>query len=181
MTRREIRIAGYGGQGVITAGYVLAHAAVVYDGSYALMTQSYGPEARGGSCKSDVIVSTEPIDYPKVSRPGYMVVMSLDAFTTFGKTVSGDGVIIYEESLIKEPENSVIPGTRLIGVPAIDEAQELGNPLAANMVMLGAAQPVTMAVTVEALQGSIRDRFPRFVELNLEALRRGVEIGKKYA
>jgi 2-oxoglutarate ferredoxin oxidoreductase subunit gamma len=177
LTRRETRIAGFGGQGVITAGYVLANAAAIHDGQYALMTQSYGPEARGGSCKSDIVTSDEPIDYPKITRPDCLVAMSIDAFTTYAGSVSDGGVIIYEDSLVAIPEKSMDPDKSYHGIPAMATANELGNRLAANMVMLGAVQALTGIVKAEALAASIEDRFPRRKELNLQALQRGIELG----
>ncbi len=175
--RRETRIAGFGGQGVITAGYVLANAAAIHDGQYALMTQSYGPEARGGSCKSDVITSDEPIDYPKVTRPGFLVAMSIDAFTTYADSVKEGGVIVYEDSLVAIPEKSMDPDKSYHGIPAVATANELGNRLAANMVMLGAVQALTGIVKPESLAASITDRFPRRKELNIQALQRGIVLG----
>ncbi len=176
MKRRETRIAGFGGQGVITAGYVLANAAAIHDGQYALMSQSYGPEARGGSCKSDVITSDTPIDYPKVTRPSCLVAMSIDAFASFADSVDDGGVIIYEESLVAIPEKSMDPDISYHGVPAVATANELGNRLAANMVMLGAVQALTGIVKPEALAASISDRFPRRKTINLQALQRGIEL-----
>ncbi|MBN2335412.1 2-oxoacid:acceptor oxidoreductase family protein [Candidatus Bathyarchaeota archaeon] len=176
MTRKEIRIAGFGGQGVITAGYVLANAAAIYDDQYALMNQSYGPEARGGSCKADVIVSGEPIDYPKASSVDFLVTLSIDAYNAFIKSVRPGGAVIFEESLVEVPEGERVRGIRYIPVPAIEAAQQLGNPLAANMVVLGAVQAVTGVVSLEALKSSVEDRFPRFRDLNLKAVDRGVEL-----
>jgi 2-oxoglutarate ferredoxin oxidoreductase subunit gamma len=181
VTRREIRIAGFGGQGVITAGYVLANAAAIHDGRYALMTQSYGPEARGGSCKTDVITSDEPIDYPKISSPDCLVAMSIDAFVSFVDSVRDGGFVIYEDSLVDIPRNAMAPNKKYHGVTAVTTANELGNPLAANMVMLGAVQALTGVVKAEALATSITDRFPRRKELNLKALQRGIELGSLQA
>lgn len=181
MTRREIRIAGFGGQGIITAGYVLANAAAIHDGQYALMTQSYGPEARGGSCKTDIITSDEPIDYPKISSPDCLVAMSIDAFATFASTVMDRGIVIYEDSLVDIPKNGMDPNKNYHEIPAVATANELGNPLTANMVMLGAVQALTGVVRAEALAASISDRFPKRKELNLRALRRGMELGRLQA
>jgi 2-oxoglutarate ferredoxin oxidoreductase subunit gamma len=178
VTRRETRIAGFGGQGVITAGYVLANAAAIHDGQYALMSQSYGPEARGGSCKSDVITSDMPIDYPKVTTPGCLVAMSIDAFTTYGDSVRDGGLIIYEDSLVAIPEKSREPDKSYHGIPAVATANQLGNRLVANMVMLGAVQTLTGVVKPEALAASIEDRFPRRKTLNLQALQKGIKLGR---
>jgi 2-oxoglutarate ferredoxin oxidoreductase subunit gamma len=178
-TRLEIRVAGYGGQGVITAGYVLADAAAIYGGLYGLMTQSYGPEARGGACKADIIVSGTPIDYPKVSSVDYLVALSLDAYATFKDSVRVGGALIYEESLVDVPEGDRVPGVRYYPVPALEVARGMGNPLVANMVMLGAVQVLTGAVSLEALKEAVGDRFPRFREVNLEAVDRGVELAMR--
>jgi len=181
VTRREIRIAGFGGQGVITAGYVLANAVAIHDGQYALMTQSYGPEARGGSCKTDVITSDEPIDYPKISSPDCLVAMSMDAFASFVDSVKDGGVVIYEDSLVDIPKTAMDPNKKYHGIPAVATANELGNPLAANMVMLGAVQALTGVVKAKALAASISDRFPKRKELNLKALQRGMKLGSPRA
>lgn len=176
--RHEIRIAGFGGQGVITLGYVLAQAASIYDSNYALMTQSYGPEARGGACRSDVIISDVPIDYPKISRIGCFVAMSIDAYTQFHKAVGPGSVVILEEDLVQVEPNKLLRDVTYYKIPSMREAEALGNKLAANMVMLGAAQAVTGAVSEKALEESIRERFPRFADINMKALRRGMVLGK---
>jgi 2-oxoglutarate ferredoxin oxidoreductase subunit gamma len=172
----EIRVAGYGGQGVITAGYVLAYAATIHRGLYGLMTQSYGPEARGGACRSDVILSKKPIEYPKLTRVDYLVALSLDAYSTFIDNVRPKGAVIHEASLVKISEAEHIPDLRYYPVAAIEAAQELGNPLAANMVMLGAVQALTDAIDLDALKKTVEVRFPRFKRVNFKALEKGVEI-----
>jgi 2-oxoglutarate ferredoxin oxidoreductase subunit gamma len=175
----EIRVAGYGGQGVITAGYVLANAGTVYDGLHGLMTQSYGPEARGGSCRADVILSGEPIDYPKVSYADFLVALSLDAYDSFKDSVRPGGAIIYEESMVDVGLGERVPGVMYYPVPSLEAARELGNPLAANMVMLGAVQALTGAVSLGSLKEAVRDRFPRFSDVNLRAIDLGVELAEK--
>ena len=176
--RMEIRFAGFGGQGVITAGYVLANAAFIYDGLHAVMTQSYGPEARGGACKADIIVSPDAIDYPKTSNVDYLVALSLDAYVTFRDQVRPGGVVIYEEDLVDIPEGERLPGVRYYPVPALEAARELGAPLAANMVMLGVVQAVSGAVSLDALKEAVVERFPRFRDVNLRAVDRGVELAE---
>jgi len=165
INRYSVRVAGFGGQGVITFGYVLARAASLHHGSNALMTQSYGPEARGGSCRSDVILSEAPIDYPKAGEVDALVALSHDSFNSFSGSVKEGGVIIYETGLVEVNEKR--KGVLYHGIPALETAKELGNSLAANMVMLGAVQAITGQVTLDALRESIKDRFPRFVEINI--------------
>jgi 2-oxoglutarate ferredoxin oxidoreductase subunit gamma len=176
--RYEIRIAGFGGQGVITAGYVLANAISIHDDNYALMSQSYGPEARGGSCKSDVIVSDEPIDYPKTGKIDCLVVLSLDAYDTFLNSVKPHGIIIYEENLVKFSEKEPRADLEYYGVPVIEMAKKIGNILTANMIMLGALQYITCKTKLESLKASILDRFPDYKDINILALKKGVELGR---
>jgi len=177
--RHEIRVAGFGGQGVITFGYVLANAASIYDGNFALMTQSYGPEARGGACRSDVIISDVSIDYPKVFEINCFIAMSIDAYNQFNKAVKPGATVILEEDLVKVPENQLLEGVTYYRIPAVGEAEALGNRLVANMVMLGAAQTVTRTVSKESLEEAIKQRFPKFTEINLSALYRGMALGRK--
>jgi len=98
--RKEIRIAGFGGQGVVLAGYILGKAFAVYEGLEAVMTQSYGPEARGGSSSSNVVVSDEPIDYPFVLEPDVLILLSQEAYTRFRPTAKPDALVIIEEDLV---------------------------------------------------------------------------------
>jgi len=176
--RYEIRIAGFGGQGVITAGYVLANATSIHDVNYALMSQSYGPEARGGACKSDVIVSNEPIDYPKTGRIDCLVALSIDAYSTFYRSVKPQGTIIYEENLVEIPKEQKRENVKYHAIPAVEKAKEIGNVLTANMIMLGALQEITGKVNFEALRSSVIDRFPKYKDINLLALEKGVELAK---
>ncbi len=175
-SRYAVRVAGFGGQGVITFGYVLARAASLHHGSNALMTQSYGPEAWGGSCRSDVILSDAPIDYPKAGSVDALVALSHDSYNSFNGSVKEGGIIIYETGLVDIKEKR--QGISYHGIPALETAKTIGNSLAANMVMLGAVQAITGQVTLDALRYSIKDRFPRFVELNIKALEEGFRLGK---
>lgn len=175
--RYSVRVAGFGGQGVITFGYVLARAASLHYGSNALMTQSYGPAARGGSCRADVILSEAPIDYPKTGSVDALVAMSFDSFSSFSESVKEGGVIIYETDLVEINEKK--EEVSYYGIPAIKTAKKLGNSLAANMVMLGAVQAITGQVTLDALKLSINDRFPRFVDINIKALEEGFRLGTR--
>jgi 2-oxoglutarate ferredoxin oxidoreductase subunit gamma len=178
MSRHELRIAGFGGQGVITAGYVLASAASIHEGKHALMTQSYGPEARGGACKADVIISDVPIDYPKTSRVDCFVALSVDAYAMFNGEVREGGAIIYDDSLVSIPEPHRIRRVSFYGVSAAEVAAELGSSLSANMVILGSLVGVTGVVGLDAVREAIRERFPRRAAVNLEALERGRDLVK---
>jgi 2-oxoglutarate ferredoxin oxidoreductase subunit gamma len=176
MPRYELRFAGFGGQGVITAGFVLACAASLQDGRYVAMTQSYGPESRGGACKADVIISDEPVDYPKTSRLNCLAAMSPDAYSQFQAEIAARGIVVYEESLVSIPVTDRRKGVSYRGVGAVDAAVELGSPLSANMVMLGSVVKITKAASPEGVRKVIGERFPRQTEVNLEAFETGREL-----
>ncbi len=171
MTRAEVRVAGFGGQGVILAGYLLGKAASLYDGKEAIFTQVYGPEARGGACNADVVLSDGAIDYPEVSTPGVLAVMSQEAGSSFIPGLAEDGVLLFDSDLVTQEW----PG-RSYGVPATRIAEGLGRRIVANMVMLGFLSATTGLVSLEALEQSVRTSVkPHTVDLNLRALRAGYE------
>ena len=130
--RQEIRISGFGGQGVGLAGYILGKALTLYDGKEAVMTQSYGPEARGGASSASVVVSDEPIDYPFVLEPDFLIALSQEAFDKFLPTVKPDAMILVDEELVDTGEHSGI-----LKVPCTRLAEELGRRIVTNVVMLG--------------------------------------------
>src|SRR3990172_12200125 len=99
--RQEVRLGGFGGQGIILAGYILGKAAALYDGKEAVFTQAYGPEARGGACSADLVISDEPIGYPMVSRPDLLVLMSQEAFTKYGSAVADGAQLIVDTDLVE--------------------------------------------------------------------------------
>jgi len=170
--RSEVRLAGFGGQGIILAGYILGKAAALYDGKEAVFTQSYGPEARGGACAAAVIVSDEPIDYPLVTRPDCLVLMSQEAFTTYGPLVNEGCIVIMDGDLV----DTTTEGERIHRVPFTRLAEELGNRIVANMVMLGALTAATGVVGREAMEESIRTSVrERTVPLNLKAFAAGYD------
>ncbi|MEO2240987.1 MAG: 2-oxoacid:ferredoxin oxidoreductase subunit gamma [Euryarchaeota archaeon] len=170
--RREVRISGFGGQGVILAGVVLGRAAAVYEGYNAVQTQSYGPEARGGASRSDVIVSDEEIMYPYVRRPHYLVTMSQEAYDRYAPRVREDGLIVYDSTLVEPSEEHDVEH---VGVPATRIAEErLGLRIVANMVILGALRELTDLVSEEALKRAVRDAVPPGTEeINVKAVEQG--------
>ena len=134
--KKEVRLAGFGGQGIILSGHILGQAASLFDGKNAVFTQSYGPEARGGSCSADVVVADVPIYYPKVGLPDVLVVMSQGAWGTYGGSMRPGGILIMDEDLVtidSEPE-----GVTVFRVPSTRIAEEMGRRIVANIVMLGA-------------------------------------------
>lgn len=141
------------------------------------MTQSYGPEARGGACESEVIISNEAIDFPKVVQPDVLVVMSEEAYLLYNNDIKDGGTIILDEDLvpIKEKKDNV----KFYKVPAARIAEQLGNRVVANVVMLGALIALTQAVSAEAMKETVRARWPKFAEINLRALEKGMEKGRE--
>ena len=180
MTRHEIRIGGFGGQGVVTMAVVLGETASLFDGKYVVQTQSYGPEARGGASKSEVVIDgDEEIDYPKVQNPDVFIAMSRAAYLSYKDGLKENGILIIDEDLV-EIEGDLPKGVKVYKIPATRIAdKEVGTKQATNVVMLGAFTVITGAISVEGLRQRIKERWPRFVETNLKALELGMKAGEK--
>ena len=176
MRLTEIRIAGFGGQGVILSAMVIGKAASIYQGGYATLTQSFGPEARGGASSAQVLLSDEPILYPYVTRPDILVVMSQEAYTRFTPELKDTGVLIVEEELVRISD--VPSGVRVYGVPATRLAEELGKRMVLNIVMTGFFGAITGLLTPDSLRQAVADSVPPATkELNLRAFDKGFEFG----
>ncbi|MFQ6065317.1 MAG: 2-oxoacid:acceptor oxidoreductase family protein [Candidatus Bathyarchaeia archaeon] len=177
-TRREIMFGGFGGQGIVTAGYITGEAAVIHDGKEATLTQVYGPEARGSACSSGVVVSQEEISYPYLLNPEVMIIMSQEAYEKFLPKLRQGGVLILDSTIVKPDEQA--EKYRLFMVPATEIAEKMGVRIVANIVMLGFLGVVWDAVSVEALREAVKDRVPKkYLELNLKAFQTGVELAEK--
>jgi 2-oxoglutarate ferredoxin oxidoreductase subunit gamma len=169
--RREIRIAGFGGQGVVLAGYVLGKALALYADWEAVMTQSHGPEARGGASSADLVVSQEAIAYPFVQQPDILVALSQEAYTKFRPTATPEALILIDEDLVKP-----VDGDQIFAIPATRLAEDLGRRIVANVVMLGYFTYVTGLVDAEAMRKALETTVkPKFLSLNLNAFRTGFE------
>ena len=172
----EIRIAGFGGQGVILAASVIGKAVAIFEGGYATMTQAFGPEARGGSSSAQVILSSDPILYPYVTRPDILVVMSQEANAKFTPHVKPGGILIAENELVQV--SNVPENVRVYGVPATRLAEELGRKVVLNIVMVGFFGAVTNLVDPDALRKSVEDSVPPAMQkLNLAAFDKGFAYG----
>jgi 2-oxoglutarate ferredoxin oxidoreductase subunit gamma len=172
----EIRIAGFGGQGVILAAAVIGKATAIFEGGYATMTQAFGPEARGGSSSAQVILSTDPILYPYVAQPDVLVVMSQEAYTRFAPQLKPDGILIIEQELVRV--DKVPPAQRIYAVPATRLAEQLGRKVVLNIVMVGFFGAVTALLDPDALRKSVADSVPPAMQaLNLQAFDKGFEYG----
>jgi 2-oxoglutarate ferredoxin oxidoreductase subunit gamma len=174
----EIRIGGFGGQGVILAAAVIGKAAAIFQGGYATMTQSFGPEARGGSSSAQVILSTEPILYPYVAQPDVLVVMSQAAYTCFTPQLKPGGILITEQEMVRVDKYP--NGVRVYGVPATRLAEELGRKVVLNIVMVGFFGSVTKLLEPDALRKAVADSVPPAMQkLNLQAFDKGFEYGSE--
>ncbi len=176
MKLTEIRLAGFGGQGVILSAIVIGKAASINQGGYATMTQSFGPEARGGACAAQVILDREPILYPYVTQPDILVIMSQEAYTKFAPEIKDNGILIVEQDLVRV--DNVKPGVRLFSVPATRLAEELGKRMVLNIVMVGFFAAVTNLLDPKALRDAVLDSVPpSFRDLNAKAFDKGFEYG----
>ena len=175
--RQEIRLCGYGGQGIILAGYIIGQAAAVHEGKNAVFIQDYGPEARGGACKADVVISDEAVLYPYIEAPSILVTMSQEAYEKYFPSKREDTLVILDQDL-------VIPGetgdTRLLAMPARRIAEELGRVQVANVAMLGFFTAATDVISVESMRKSIFSSVPKGTEeLNMSAFEQGYACAQK--
>lgn len=172
----EIRFAGFGGQGIIRSGLIVGKAGAICDNKHATMTQAFGPEARGGACSSQLLLSEEKILYPYITEPDILVSMSQEAYDKFEPGLKKDGILIIDEDLVKpKPPRDKI---KVFAVPATRIAEELGNRIIANVVMIGFFTVITGVVSKEAMTKALPGSVPdRFLELNLKAFEEGYKFG----
>jgi len=174
----EIRIAGFGGQGVILSAVVIGKAACIHQNGYATMTQSFGPEARGGACSAQVILSDSPVLYPYVTRPDILIVMSQEAYTLFSPQIKDNGLLIIEEDLVRI--GHLPAGVRVYSIPATRIAEELGKKMVLNIVMVGFFGALSQVLDPKALRQAVATSVPEaYRELNLTAFDRGFAYGSK--
>jgi len=180
MQLTEIRIAGFGGQGVILSAIVLGKAASIFQAAFATMTQNFGPEARGGACSAQLVLSDSPILYPYVTRPDILVVMSQEAYVRFVPELKDGGILIVEQDLV-QVSNLSVSGNKEIqvySVPATRIAEVLGKRMVLNSVMVGFFTAVTHLLDPDAVGKAVADSVPpSFRELNLKAFEKGLEYG----
>lgn len=179
--RKDIRIAGFGGQGIILAGIVIGKAAALHDGLYAVQTQSYGPEARGGASKTEVVVSEEEVDYPKVEHPDIFIAMSQLALTSYLGDLKDGGMLIVDPDMISGEEVMQFVqehNINLYKAPATKTAAEdIGLKIVSNIVMVGAITRITKVVSENAVRAAIAESVPPGTEKkNLEAFEAGLKL-----
>jgi len=173
--KKEVRICGFGGQGVILAGFIIGKAACVFSDYNAVQSQSYGPEARGGAARSEVIISDEKIGYPRPTGVDLYVAMAQEAFDTYRDDVRDDTIIIIDPDLV--PKHDI--GRPIYKVQVQKIAEDLGNKIVTNIAMVGAITGLFELLDKEAVRKAVADSVPqRFLELNMNAFERGYEAGK---
>ena len=179
--RKEVLFSGFGGQGVILASVILGRAAAVYEGLYAVQTQSYGPESRGGASKAEVVISDEPIDYPKTLQPDYAVFFSQEAYSKYLHTVREGAKVIVEKDLVPHRDLEFEKKLDVIALPLTEIAEETtGLSLTMNILTLGILTEWTGIVGREAIEKAVMDAVPRGTEeINRRALLKGFELGER--
>lgn len=174
---RQVFITGFGGQGIVMAGDILGKAATLYDRRHATMMQTYGPEARGGSCSSQVIISDREILFPCIGEPEVLICMSQEGYTKYVRTLRRRGTLIWDTDLVKSRKSA--GGLTTFNIPATRFAEELGNTMMANIVMLGFLAAVQNVVSAGALRDAVADSVPPATkENNIRAFDRGREYGE---
>ncbi len=175
--RTEVQLGGFGGQGIMSAGNIIGQAAAIYDKLQASLTQSYGPEARGGAAGSQVVIASDPIHHPHLIEPSSMIIMSQEAYAKYVVNLSAGGILLIDDGLVKLPgdhRKDIV----IFGIPATRIAEELGNIRAANSVMLGFWTAIIGAVSKPALRQSLTDLVPpKTIEVNLKSFEAGYEKG----
>ena len=169
--RTEIRFAGSGGQGLILASIILAEAAL-NDSLYAAQSQSYGPEARGGMCKAELVIDHGEIDYPKVENADCLLALNQTSFDKYAGDTSASGVVLADSSINIQSGSS---SRKTVSIDMIKTAaQTVGNPVTANIVALGALNALLDIVSPESLEAAVLKYVPKKTqELNIRALREG--------
>lgn len=175
--RIEMCLSGSGGQGLILAGIILAEAASIYDGKEAAQTQSYGPEARGGASRSEVVISNDTIDYPKVIRSDILLALTQTSCNKYVKNLNKDGILVADSTLVTE-----VPAisNKIYLFPITETAQKIfGTKLVTNIISLGIIVGLTEVVSQEAIQKAVCSRVPaKARQVNEKALLLGFDIAK---
>ena len=179
MERCRMVFSGSGGQGVITASIIFAEAAVLYENLNAVQSQSYGAEARGGSTRTDVIISDSTIYYPKVIQPNVLVCLTQDAYNKFFRIIRPGGLLVTDMRFVKIQKKVDAQQRELAMYESVME--KIGKPIVFNICMLGAVISMTELVSPESIMKVLETRIPSdFLEMNRRALDIGRELGEQY-
>ncbi len=172
----DIRFSGFGGQGIIKSGILVGKAASLFDNKYGTMTQNFGPEARGGACSAQIVLDDSPVLYPYIVAPEILVTMSQEAYEKFTDDLVPGGILLTDTDLVKSQQFR--KDVKVYSIPSTRLAEELGNRIFANVVMIGFFTAVTKVVSPEAMKKAIPGAVPsRFIDINIEAFDRGYNYG----
>jgi len=176
MSTQSFVFTGAGGQGVITAAIILGDAAAIYEGLNAVQTQVYGPEARGGSTRADVVISKDPIRFPKVVNPHVLVCLTQEAYDKYGRIVQPGGVLLIDSLYVTNIKNTE---ARQVILPLFEATKkEIGNLVVFNITVLGAVLSLTKIVRPESVIKALESKIaPQYLEMNTKALELGIDIG----
>ena len=175
--KMDIRFSGFGGQGIIKSGMLIGKAASLFDNKFATLTQSFGPEARGGACSAQVVIDENEVLYPYIIAPEILVSMSQEAYEKFIGDPGKGGIVLTDTDLVKPKTKR--KDVNMFSIPATRIAEEMGNRIFANVVMVGFFTAVTNLVSLEAMKKALPGSVPeRFLDTNIEALEKGYEYGK---
>lgn len=175
--RFEIRLSGSGGQGIILASIILAEAAGIFEGYHVSQTQSYGPEARGGRCKAEIVISSKQIDYPKTVQLDMMLAMNQASCDAYCFDFKPNGLLLIDSGLVDQ-----VPTSRVVALPFTKIARETaGNDLAANVVALGALGHFCPLLSAKSLEAALSERVPRkTIKMNRIALEAGIRAAENF-
>ena len=177
MERQEVALGGFGGQGIILAGYIIGQAVSVYDKKNAVLIQDYGPEARGGACRAQVVIEDRSISYPFMENPSVLAVMSQEAYTKYVPSLRNHAPLLIDSTLVKITNPN---GFKVYSIPATAIAKEVGKTAVANTVMLGFLTAITKITQPEAMKKAVLASVPKGTEeLNLKAFERGYGEGMR--
>lgn len=179
MSRVRLVFSGSGGQGVITAAIILAEAAVIHEGKNATQSQSYGAAARGGSTRSDIIISDSEIDFPEVEQPNILVCLTQEAYNSYSSIIRPGGLLLTDSRYVQLTRKV---DAKQIELPMYDSVMEkIGKPVVFNICVLGALIGITEVVKPQAVMATVTDRVPKdFVDLNNRAFDLGLVLGAQY-
>ncbi|MCK4904481.1 MAG: 2-oxoacid:acceptor oxidoreductase family protein [Candidatus Marinimicrobia bacterium] len=173
----DIRFSGFGGQGIIKSGMLIGKAVSIFDNKFATLTQSFGPEARGGACAAQVVIDDDPVLYPYIVTPDILVAMSQEAYEKFIIEPVKGSIVLTDTDLVKPKK--VRRDIKMFSIQATRIAEEMGNRIFANVVMVGFFTAITNVVSLEAMKKALPGSVPdRFLDINIEALEKGYKYGK---
>jgi 2-oxoglutarate ferredoxin oxidoreductase subunit gamma len=173
MGRYNIRISGFGGQGIVLAGFIVGKAASLYDNKNAAFTQSYGPEARGGACSACIVIDEDKISYPLVREADFFIVLSQEGYEKYAHRVTPNALVFVDVDLVNQIR---IDNKKIFGIPATRLAKEMGQAIVANIIMLGFFTSIANIISKQAMVESIKTSVKKdFIEINLRAYQVGCE------